>query len=87
MTDLTMDYLRYKQMIASGEIKVKEEIKRKMRDNWMDKLKLRSVLDQVIDLLDENINHVKIIEVMEIYKIRIAIQEFLEFIEGENNEQ
>jgi hypothetical protein len=28
MTDLTMDYLRYKQMIASGEIKVKEEIKR-----------------------------------------------------------
>jgi hypothetical protein len=53
----------------------------------MDKLKLRSVLDQVIDLLDENINHVKIIEVMEIYKIRIAIQEFLEFIEGENNEQ
>lgn len=53
----------------------------------MDKLKLRSVLDQVIDLLDENINHVKIIEVMEIYKIRIAIQEFLEFIDGENNEQ
>ena len=53
----------------------------------MDKLKLRSVLDQVIDLLDENINHVKIIEDMEIYKIRIAIQEFLEFIEGENNEQ
>lgn len=53
----------------------------------MDKLKLRSVLDQVIDLLDENINHVKIMEVMEIYKIRIAIQEFLEFIEGENNEQ
>lgn len=53
----------------------------------MDKLKLRSVLDQVIDLLDENINHVKIIEVMEIYKIRIAIQEFLEFIEGENNDQ
>lgn len=53
----------------------------------MDKLKLRSVLDQVIDLLDENINHVKIIEVMEIYKIRIAIQDFLEFIEGENNEQ
>lgn len=28
MTDLTMDYLRYKQMIASGEIKMKEEIKR-----------------------------------------------------------
>jgi len=53
----------------------------------MDKLKLSSVLDQAIDLLDENINHVKIIEVMEIYKIRIAIQEFLEFIEGENNEQ
>jgi len=53
----------------------------------MDKLKLRSVLDQVIDLLDENINHVKIIEVMEIYKLRIAIQDFLEFIEGENNEQ
>lgn len=58
-----------------------------MRDDLMDKLKLRSALDQVIDLLDENINHVKIIEVMEIYKIRIAIQEFLEFIEGENNEQ
>ena len=53
----------------------------------MDKLKLSSVLDQAIDLLDENINHVKIIEVMEIYKIRIAIQEFLEFIDGENNEQ
>lgn len=53
----------------------------------MDKLKLRSVLDQVIDLLDENINHVKIIEVMEIYKLRIAIQDFLEFIEGENNDQ
>ena len=28
MTDLTMDCLRYKQMIASGEIKAKEEIKR-----------------------------------------------------------
>ena len=53
----------------------------------MNKLKLRSSLDQVIDLLDENINHVKIMEVMEIYKIRIAIQDFLEFIEGENNEQ
>jgi len=53
----------------------------------MDKLKLSSVLDQAIDLLDENINHVKIIEVMEIYKLRIAIQDFLEFIEGENNEQ
>ena len=53
----------------------------------MDKLKLRSVLDEAIDLLDENINHVKIMEVMEIYKIRIAIQEFLEFIEWENNEQ
>lgn len=53
----------------------------------MNKLKLRSSLDQVIDLLDENINHVKIMEVMEIYKIRIAIQEFLEFIDGENNEQ
>ena len=53
----------------------------------MDKLKLRSALDEAIDLLDENINHVKIMEVMEIYKIRIAIQEFLEFIEGENNEQ
>lgn len=53
----------------------------------MDKLKLRSVPDEAIDLLDENINHVKIMEVMEIYKIRIAIQEFLEFIDGENNEQ
>jgi hypothetical protein len=58
-----------------------------MRDDLMDKLKLRSALDQVIDLLDENINHVKIMEVMEIYKLRIAIQDFLEFIEGENNEQ
>ena len=51
----------------------------------MDKLKLRSALDQATDLLDENINHVKIMEVMEIYKLRIAIQEFLEFIEGDNN--
>lgn len=53
----------------------------------MDKLKLRSVLDEAIDLLDENINHVKIMEVMEIYKIRIAIQEFLEFIERDNSDQ
>lgn len=53
----------------------------------MNKLKLRSSLDQVIDLLDENINHVKIMEVMEIYKIRIAIQEFLEFIERDNSDQ
>lgn len=50
----------------------------------MDKLKLHSALDQVTDLLDENINYVKIIEVMEIYKLRIAIQEFLEFIERDN---
>jgi len=51
----------------------------------MDKLKLRSALDQVIDLLDENINHVKIMEVMEIYKLRVSIQEFLEFVESDNN--